>query len=43
MPNINYITDLFIDALTPYRTTSEVQLMRYYEPEAGLFIMMRAI
>ena len=38
MPNINYITDLFIDDLTPYRTTSEVQLMRYYEPEAGLFI-----
>ena len=32
------ITDFELPALVPYKTTSEVQLMRYYEPQPGLFI-----
>ncbi|MCR5122470.1 MAG: RNA methyltransferase [Ruminococcus sp.] len=41
LPNPNQpieITDFELPALIPYRTTSEVQLMHYYEPEQGLFI-----
>lgn len=32
------IDNFELPALIPYRTTSEVQLLRYYEPELGLFI-----
>lgn len=32
------IDDFELPALVPYKTTSEVQLLRYYEPQQGLFI-----
>lgn len=38
MANIIEINDLSNPYLLPYRCTSEVQLLRYYEPEPGLFI-----
>ena len=38
MPNIIKITDLNIPELDIYARLSEVQLLRYYEPELGLFI-----
>ena len=38
MPNIIEIHDLDLPALEPYRCTSEVQLLRYYEPKEGIFI-----
>lgn len=38
MPEIINITDLSLDALAPYRITSEVQLLRFYEPDEGIFI-----
>ena len=38
MPQIIRINDLSKDALAPYRITSEVQLLRYFEPEEGIFI-----
>lgn len=37
-PTITEIDNFEMPALVPYRTTSEVQLLRYYEPEQGLFI-----
>ena len=37
-PTITEIDNFELPALVPYRTTSEVQLLRYYEPEEGLFI-----
>ena len=38
MPEIRKITDLDIDDLAPYRTTAEVQLLRWFEPAEGIFI-----
>ena len=38
MKNIIEVTDLNIEELLPYRTTAEIQLLRYYEPEPGIFI-----
>ena len=38
MPNIIEIHDLDLPVLKPYRCTSEVQLLRYYEPKEGIFI-----
>ena len=38
MSNIYEITDLNSPELIPYRTTAEIQLKRYYEPEPGIFI-----
>ena len=38
MPNIIEIHDLDLPTLEPYRCTSEVQLLRYYEPKEGIFI-----
>lgn len=38
MKNIITITDLDASALAPYRITNEVQLLRYFEPEMGVFI-----
>lgn len=38
MPEIIEIEDLSIPELIPYSNTSEVQLLRYYEPEPGIFI-----
>ena len=38
MPKIIEVDDLTIPALIPYSTTAEIQLLRYYEPEPGIFI-----
>ncbi len=38
MNNIIEITDLERPELIPYKTTAEVQLLRYFEPEPGIFI-----
>lgn len=38
MPNIIPITDFSAPELTVYARLSETQLLRYYEPDAGLFI-----
>ena len=38
MNNIIEITDLELPELIPYKTTAEVQLLRYFEPEPGIFI-----
>ena len=38
MSNIIEITDLSIPELNVYARLSEVQLLRYYEPDLGLFI-----
>ncbi|NLT08692.1 MAG: RNA methyltransferase [Ruminococcus sp.] len=38
MANIIEINDLSLPELQPFRSTSEVQLLRYYEPEPGIFI-----
>ncbi|WP_028510629.1 RNA methyltransferase [Ruminococcus sp. NK3A76] len=38
MPDIRKVTDLETPDLLPYRTTAEVQLLRWFEPEEGIFI-----
>lgn len=38
MANIIEIDDLSTPELFPFRNTSEVQLLRYFEPEPGIFI-----
>lgn len=38
MAEITEITDLGIPELFPYTQTAEVQLLRYFEPEPGIFI-----
>ncbi|MBQ1538872.1 MAG: RNA methyltransferase, partial [Ruminococcus sp.] len=38
MSEIIEITDLAREELIPYSCTSEIQLLRYYEPEPGIFI-----
>lgn len=38
MPEIIKITDFNAAELLPYRTTAEVQLLRWFEPEEGIFI-----
>ena len=38
MPDIRVIQDLHMPQLRPYVCTSEVQLLRWFEPEPGLFI-----
>ena len=38
MPDIIRITDLDDEQLLPYRTTAEVQLLRWNEPDEGIFI-----
>ena len=38
MPKIIEVDDLTIPELIPYSTTAEIQLLRYYEPEPGIFI-----
>ncbi|MBR6336410.1 MAG: RNA methyltransferase [Ruminococcus sp.] len=38
MPDIIRITDLDDKQLLPYRTTAEVQLLRWNEPDEGIFI-----
>ena len=38
MSQIIEVTDLTIPELIPYSTTAEIQLLRYYEPELGIFI-----
>jgi tRNA G18 (ribose-2'-O)-methylase SpoU len=38
MPKITEITDLCLPELEPYTTTAEVQLLRRFEPEPGMFI-----
>lgn len=38
MNNIIEINDITAPELDVYARTSEVQLLRYYEPEPGLFI-----
>ena len=38
MANIIEINDISIPELYPYTQTAEVQLLRYYEPEPGIFI-----
>lgn len=38
MPDIKEINDLSLPELTPYSCTSEIQLLRYYEPQPGIFI-----
>lgn len=38
MSNIIEIQDLSDPALSMYRCISEVQLLRYFEPEPGVFI-----
>ena len=32
------ITDLSLPELAPYACTAEVQLLRYFEPEPGVFV-----
>ena len=36
--NIKEINDLTLPELIPYKCTSEVQLMHYFEPDEGIFI-----
>lgn len=38
MRNIIEVSNLEIEELKPYASTSEVQLLRYFEPEPGIFI-----
>lgn len=38
MPNIIEVNDLSLPELKPYCCTSEVQLLRYFEPAPGIFI-----
>ena len=38
MPDIRVIQDLHMPQLRPYVCTAEVQLLRWFEPEPGLFI-----
>lgn len=38
MPNVIEIEDLSLPELRMYSVTSEVQLLRYFEPEPGIFI-----
>lgn len=38
MPNIVEITDLSLPELFPYSCTSEIQLLRFNEPDPGIFI-----
>ncbi len=38
MENIIEISNISAPELKPYRCTAEVQLLRYYEPEPGIFI-----
>ena len=38
MNNIIEINDITVPELDVYARTSEVQLLRYYEPKPGLFI-----
>ncbi len=38
MATITEIDDLSLPELLPYSCTSEIQLLRYYEPQPGLFI-----
>ena len=38
MANIITVDDISVPELFPFRSTSEAQLLHYFEPEEGIFI-----